>query len=78
MVVSGNVDTLDVDASGAAVLHAPHLVVRTADVDLSGASRADLCVNAGLSLSLSGASDAINHCDATVAGLRLVTPEAEE
>jgi Putative auto-transporter adhesin, head GIN domain len=55
-VLSGSVEKLEVDASGASGLDSPELTVGTLDIELSGASRAELTVTESLSAALSGAS----------------------
>jgi hypothetical protein len=55
-VLTGSAGDLEVDASGASGVDSPELTVGTLDIELSGASRAELTVTDSLSAALSGAS----------------------
>jgi hypothetical protein len=55
-VLTGSIEKLEIDASGASGVDSPKLTVGTLDIELSGASRAELTVTDSLSAALSGAS----------------------
>lgn len=55
--IEGSVDQLELDASGGSNVDAKELLVRSADVDLSGGSSAVLSVSQDLDVDASGGSD---------------------
>jgi hypothetical protein len=52
----GSGDDISISASGASIVTLPDFAVATADVDLSGASRADINVSSRMDINLSGGS----------------------